>query len=197
MQTAEMTNKDEMTGASEELAVGVIGANEARELLAGDQCQLVDVREPVEFAEERVEGAISMPLGTVAKRCMELDRSQPVVVMCLAGKRGEAGAKRLLAAGFTDVKNLEGGINGWKAAGCAVKREERKGLPLMRQVQLVIGVGVLTGSLLAYFVDVRWALLAAFFGAGLTVAGATGWCGLAILMSKMPWNRVEGCGDGG
>lgn len=194
MQTAEMTKKEEGTGAAEELAVRAISADEARGLLEAGKCQLVDVREPVEFAEERVEGAISMPLGTVEERCVELDRSTPVVVMCLAGKRGEAGAKKLLAAGFGEVVNLEGGINGWKAAGCAVKKSERKGLPLMRQVQLVIGLGVLTGSLLAVFVDVRWAFLPAFFGAGLTMAGATGWCGLAILMSKMPWNRVEGCG---
>jgi len=41
--------------------------------------------------------------------------------------------------------------------------------------------------------------LCAFFGAGLTFAGSTGWCGLAILLSKMPWNRVSGksCGSGG
>ena len=197
MQTEELTTSEVGAAAADEMAVRGIGANEARELLAAGKCQLVDVREPVEFAEERVEGAISMPLGSVAERCEELDRSQPVVVMCLAGKRGETGAKRLLAAGFSDVVNMEGGINGWKAAGCAVKRGERKGLPLMRQVQLVIGSGVLAGSLAAYFVDVRWAFLPAFFGAGLTMAGATGWCGLAILMSKMPWNRVEACGDGG
>jgi hypothetical protein len=45
----------------------------------------------------------------------------------------------------------------------------------------------------------NWVFLCAFFGAGLTMAGSTGWCGLAILMSKMPWNRVPGqssCADG-
>jgi hypothetical protein len=40
-------------------------------------------------------------------------------------------------------------------------------------------------------VNPNWVFLCAFFGAGLTFAGSTGWCGLAILMSKMPWNRVN------
>ena len=67
-----------------------------------------------------------------------------------------------------------------------------KAMPLMQQVQLTIGLGVLTGAILALTVHPNWVFLCAFFGAGLTMAGSTGWCGLAILMSKMPWNRVAG-----
>jgi hypothetical protein len=62
----------------------------------------------------------------------------------------------------------------------------------MQQVQLAIGTGVLSGAVLALTVHPSWVFLCAFFGGGLTMAGATGWCGLAILMSKMPWNRVKG-----
>jgi hypothetical protein len=62
----------------------------------------------------------------------------------------------------------------------------------MQQVQLTIGLGVLTGAILALTVNPNWVFLCAFFGAGLTFAGSTGWCGLAILLSKMPWNRVAG-----
>ena len=68
----------------------------------------------------------------------------------------------------------------------------RKTLPLMQQVQLTIGLGVLTGAILALTVNPHWVFLCAFFGAGLTMAGSTGWCGLAILMSQLPWNRVAG-----
>ena len=56
------------------------------------------------------------------------------------------------------------------------------------------GVLALTGSILALTVNKNFALIPAFLGAGLTLAGSTGWCGLAILLSKMPWNRVEGGG---
>ncbi len=65
----------------------------------------------------------------------------------------------------------------------------------MRQVQLAIGVLAFTGSLLAIFVNPLFAILPAFLGAGLILAGSTGWCGLAILLSKMPWNRCETSGD--
>ena len=69
----------------------------------------------------------------------------------------------------------------------------------MRQVQLTIRTGVLTGAILALTVNPNRVFLCAFFGAGLTFAGSTGWCGLAILLSKMPWNRISGksCGSGG
>ena len=62
----------------------------------------------------------------------------------------------------------------------------------MQQVQITIGLGVLTGVILSRTVHPDWVFLSAFFGAGLVFAGSTGWCGLAILMSKMPWNREIG-----
>ena len=78
----------------------------------------------------------------------------------------------------------------WKELGHPVNKGDKKIMPLMQQVQLTIGLGVLTGAILAVTINPSWVYLCAFFGAGLTMAGSTGWCGLAILMSKMPWNRV-------
>ena len=155
-------------------------------------CCLVDVREPVEHAENHIPGATLIPLGQLEKRSEEIDRSAPVVVMCRSGKRSIEALKKLESLGFEDIRNLEGGILAWKAAGHPVNEGEKKVLPLMQQVQLTIGLGVLTGSILALTANPNWVLLCAFFGAGLTMAGSTGWCGLAILMSKMPWNRVAG-----
>jgi rhodanese-related sulfurtransferase len=155
-------------------------------------CRLVDVREPVEHAEEHIMGAKLIPLSQLEKRASEIDRNSPLVLMCRSGKRGGEALKKLQALGFTDVRNLEGGILAWKAAGLPVGTSGKKVFPLMQQVQLTIGLGVLTGAILALTVNPNWVFLCAFFGAGLTMAGSTGWCGLAILMSKMPWNRVAG-----
>lgn len=164
---------------------------ELKSLLANDCC-LVDVREPVEHAEEHIAGAKLIPLGQLEKRAAEIDRSAPVVVMCRSGKRGMEALKKLEALGISNVRNLEGGMLAWKAAGLPVAKGDQKVFPLMQQVQLTIGLGVLTGAILALTVHPNWVFLCAFFGAGLTMAGSTGWCGLAILMSKMPWNRVAG-----
>ena len=59
----------------------------------------------------------------------------------------------------------------------------------MRQVQIGAGSLILTGTLLSLFVSKGWIGLAMFVGAGLLLAGTTGFCGMAILLEKMPWNR--------
>lgn len=159
--------------------------------VADGNCQLIDVREPVEFVEEHIVGTKLIPLGELERRSTEIAKTMPVVVMCRGGTRGQQGVHKLLTLGFSDVQNLEGGILAWKAAGLPVECASRRGLPLMQQVQLVIGLGVLMGSILALTIHPLFALLAAFFGAGLTLAGSTGWCGLALLLAKMPWNKAS------
>ena len=111
-----------------------------------------------------------------------------------AGRAGAAPRRQLEAAGCDKLVVLEGGLAAWESAGLPVERSPRRVLPLMRQVQLTIGVLALVSSVLALTLDIRFALIPAFLGAGLTMAGATGWCGLAILLSKMPWNRTACCG---
>ena len=168
-----------------------LSPQELASALAAGGCQLIDVREPVEHAEAHVNGAKLISLGQIESRCGEINPQQPVIVMCQAGKRGQTAADKLRKLGFNDVRNLEGGLLAWKAAGMVCVEGTRKCLPLMRQVQLVIGLCVFTGSLLAVFVDPRWAYLPMFFGAGLIFAGSTGFCGLALLLAKMPWNQVS------
>jgi rhodanese-related sulfurtransferase len=167
-----------------------VTASELDRLIRQGGCCLVDVRQPVEFAEEHLSAARSIPLGELTERAEEVGRNQPVIVMCLGGKRSEEARARLAEMGYPDVKSLEGGLLAWKAAGFPVERSQRKCLPLMQQVQLMIGLGTFVGALLAILANPWFAVIPAFFGAGLIMAGATGWCGLALLMGKMPWNRV-------
>lgn len=167
-----------------------ISPGELAKLLASGGCQLVDVREPVEHAEAHVSGCRLIPLAQLEARAGELDPTKPVIVMCQAGKRGQKALETLQRLGFNNVRNLEGGIQAWLSAGQPCAAGSRKVLPLMRQVQLVIGFFVLAGSLLTHFVDPRWIYLPMFFGAGLIFAGSTGFCGLALLLARMPWNRV-------
>lgn len=61
----------------------------------------------------------------------------------------------------------------------------------MRQVQITVGFFVLLASLLAVTVNPAWVYLCMFFGAGLLFAGLSGFCGLALILAKMPWNRPE------
>lgn len=76
----------------------------------GDTGQLIDVREPHEFAEGTIPGATNVPLGELQDRVNELDQERRVVVLCRSGGRSSQASELLTAAGFADVVNLEGGM---------------------------------------------------------------------------------------
>lgn len=164
---------------------------------SGKRVTLIDVRTPVEYQEMHIAGSHLMPLDQLdpAQVKSASTGSERSVLICRSGKRAEQAFEKLRAAGCENLVILDGGVSQWESAGLPLERSTRKHLPLMRQVQLVIGVLALTGSILALTVNKNFAILPAFLGAGLTMAGSTGWCGLAILLSKMPWNKVSGAGS--
>lgn len=85
-----------------------------RRLDLGQDLQLVDVREPHEFAAGGLPNAISIPLGQIARRSHELDPSRETVVYCAVGARSAMAVHRLGQAGFAGrVTNLAGGIVAW------------------------------------------------------------------------------------
>jgi rhodanese-related sulfurtransferase len=85
--------------------------------LVAHPVQIVDVREPEEWAEGRIPGSILMSMGEVALRKRELDPAIPIVTVCRVGARSLYSAEELSAAGFPHVKSLAGGLNAWIAAG--------------------------------------------------------------------------------
>jgi hypothetical protein len=72
-----------------------------------------------------------------------------------------------------------------------VNRGESRVLPLMRQVQITVGFLSAAGAALALTVNLRFALIPLIIGCGLLFAGLTGFCGLAVLLAKMPWNKTS------
>jgi rhodanese-related sulfurtransferase len=167
-----------------------------QDIQSGKRVVLLDVRTPVEHEEMHIAGSRLMPLDKLDAAAVKTATSgaDQCVLVCHSGKRAEQAFEQLRAAGCENLSILEGGVTHWESAGLPLERSTRRHLPLMRQVQLVIGVLALTGSILALTVNKNFAIIPAFLGAGLTMAGSTGWCGLAILLSKMPWNKVGGAG---
>lgn len=78
----------------------------------GEALLLLDVREDWEVAVSNVSGTVHIPMGQVAQRISELDRSKEIVVMCRSGRRSLEVAKYLQQNGFRCV-NLAGGILAW------------------------------------------------------------------------------------
>jgi molybdopterin/thiamine biosynthesis adenylyltransferase/rhodanese-related sulfurtransferase len=102
--------------APEPAAVGDITPIELSERIArGDDFELIDVREPFEWAIARLPGAKHIPLGTLPAALAELDPARETIVYCKGGMRSMAAATQLAAAGFARVSNLTGGIARWSA----------------------------------------------------------------------------------
>ena len=150
---------------------------------------LVDIREADEFARRHVAGAVSRPLSAFEQAHLRIEPGQDVIFTCRTGNRTSVHCARLQASVDGDAWVLEGGVDGWAAAGLPVVADRAAPLELMRQVQIAAGLLVLAGVLLGFTISPILFGLAAFVGAGLTFAGATGWCGMAKLLALMPWNR--------
>jgi rhodanese-related sulfurtransferase len=81
------------------------------------QTLLIDVREPIEYAEGHVPGAVNLPQADLADRLDELPRDQPIYVICQGGNRSLRAAQFLKQMGFERVGSVLGGTAGWSAAG--------------------------------------------------------------------------------
>lgn len=84
---------------------------------------VVDVREPNEWAEGHLEGALHIPLSRLAAHIHRLDPHGQIVTMCQAGARSTIGASLLRANGFSNVLNATGGINAWRQANLPIVKE--------------------------------------------------------------------------
>lgn len=150
---------------------------------------LIDIREPGEYAREHVLGARLVPVATIDRHDFDRDHGKALVFHCRSGNRTATNAARILARDFAEAYQLSGGIDAWKAAGLPTHLDRSAPIELMRQVQIAAGSLVLLGVLLGFLVSPWFFGLSGFVGAGLTFAGATGFCGMARMLAVMPWNR--------
>lgn len=98
-----------------------VGVAELMTLRAGGNAPLIiDVRGPKSWEEGHIDNVRHIPLDEIDARVKELpaDKSKPMVVYCGEGsKLGPAGTAKLQSMGYTNVANLSGGIEAWRAAG--------------------------------------------------------------------------------
>ena len=172
------------------MTVQQIDVNTAKQWLDQHQAVLIDVREPAEHAAQKIKGAKLYPGGYIGgSEVAQVDKK--ILIHCQKGRRGRQVCQKLISENEAlDIYHVDGGIEAWQQAGLPVENSGKKLLPLDRQMQITIGLSVFIFSLLGYFVSPVYALGAAFFGAGLVNAGLTGWCGLAKIIAKMPWNQA-------
>jgi rhodanese-related sulfurtransferase len=160
----------------------------------GGKIDLLDVRTPVEYRELHAADARNVPLDRLnpvaAMQARNSRGDEPLYVICRSGSRGRQACEKFLAAGITNVVNVEGGALAWAECGLPVVRG-MKAISLERQVRIAAGSLVLLGVLLGWLVHPAFVALSAVVGAGLVFAGLTDACGMGLLLARMPWNQVK------
>ncbi len=167
-----------------------VAPEQARELLSGSApCCVLDVRSGLEFETEHVPDSTHVPLDQLERRLDEVRaRDGELLLMCRTGIRAERARGVLAAHGLTVARVVRGGIEAWRAAGCETVRGE-PGMSLERQVRIAAGSLGLAGVVLGFAVHPGFFALSGFVSAGLIFAGITDWCGMGLLLARMPWNR--------
>lgn len=170
-----------------------VDAKTLKKWLDSSEAMVVDVREPAEHEARKIKGATLIPLSGVCKKLLPDTGSKKLILHCGSGKRSANACEKLLAEDPNlEIYNLEGGISAWSEEGNPVIESGKFFLPLDRQVQLVIGITLMIVSLLGYLFTPLLFILTGFIGAGLAMAGITGFCGMAVVIAKMPWNQKSG-----
>jgi len=166
-----------------------IAARDLKRRLDEGSAVLIDIREADEFAREHIVGARLASLSGFDRHDFDRDHGKTAVFACKSGNRTAANASRLLAKGFPQAYALQGGLDGWKAAGLPTYLNRSAPIDMQRQVQIAAGALVVLGVALGFLVSSWFFVLSGLVGAGLLQAGVTGFCGMANLLRLMPWNR--------
>ncbi len=148
---------------------------------------LIDVRTPEEFALEHITWAVNMPLDYFQDHVAELKKLTNIVVYCNSWNSSAQFYKRAEQQGIHSIANLV-----WWLSWCTVcqKTKQKWALPMMQQVQIVAWSIVLIWIILSLLLHNYFIGLSAFVWVWLIFAWSTGWCWLAKLLWRLPWNRV-------
>lgn len=156
---------------------------------------LLDVRSPAEYRAQHVAGARNVPLDqlhpeTLAAQLRQegLQRGDELFLLCQSGQRARRAADQLQQL-LPGVQVIDGGTQACVACGLPTEQAHSNVISIQRQVQISAGSLVLFGVALGTLVHPGWYGLAAFVGAGLTFAGLSDTCAMALLLARMPWNR--------
>jgi rhodanese-related sulfurtransferase len=156
---------------------------------------LVDIREADEHVREQIPGAHHLPLSKLDETALAVHGGQPVIFHCRSGARTTANALRLAGkvSGACQAFIIQGGLEAWKKAGLPVIIDRHQPIELQRQMQIVAGSLALIGTALSLLVSPWFFTVPALVGAGLITAGATGFCSVTWILTRMPWNRAIRC----
>lgn len=165
----------------------------ATELL-GEGARIIDVRSPAEFESVHIPGSYNVPLDLLSEHREELTRSvrDPVILVCASGMRARQADEALRGAGYDRLSVLEGGITAWEQRGQDVIRGAQK-WSLERQVRGAAGALVTIGAVGGLLFWKPLTAISLFVGLGLSFSAISNTCGMAAVLSKLPYNQGATC----
>ena len=171
------------------IAENISAADAVRFVAAGGLPSLIDVRTGAEFDGEHIPGSTLIPLDQIETRADEvMAKPAPRLLLCRSGQRAVTAQKALQKHHLAGLSVIEGGMMAYIAEGGETVKGKAH-LSLERQVRITAGSLVFSGVLMSIFVHPAFLILSGFVGADLIFAGVSDYCGMGILLSKMPWNR--------
>ncbi|HWM39640.1 MAG TPA: rhodanese-like domain-containing protein [Streptomyces sp.] len=158
------------------------------------RASVIDVRTPGEYGSGHIPGAFNIPLDRLDEALPALRTATEdgeVIVVCASGARSRTASERLAAEGIT-AASLDGGTAAWSEGGHPLDRPagSRAVWPMERQVRLTAGSLVLLGLLLDLVLPGA-RVLSLLIGAGLVFSALSNTCGMAAVLSKLPYNRRQ------
>lgn len=161
------------------------------EVAASANMHILDVCTPAEFAALHIPGSFNVPLDRLDPDMLKatIGTEAEIYCVCQTGTRSQLAADMLRAAAFRRVVHADGGTNAWVAAGLPVERSAQRTISMERQVRIAAGLLVLLGVLAGALLHPVGYWFAAAIGAGLAYSGLANFCGMSILLARMPWNQ--------
>ena len=161
---------------------------------------LIDVRSQMEYQTQHIKDSFNIPLDNISPESVgcflaehNFKNDESVYLICKSGMRSKMAQQKLEALTRSTIC-IDGGIDDMtNDNNIQFNKGTSNIISLERQVRIATGSLTLTGIILGAFVHPAAYSLSAFVGAGLMVAGITDWCGMGLLIAKMPWNKVHSC----
>ena len=153
-------------------------------------CIVLDVRTPAEFAEGHIDGAINIELSALTGNEKILQNKDKIFTVCKGGVRAGKACQKVADVLSQKMYVVEGGMDGWSSCNLPIKVSKSFKFSIMQQMQIIVGFCVVVGSILALTICRMFAVIPLFFGLGLLFAGLSGACLLVKLLGKLPWNKV-------
>lgn len=150
---------------------------------------ICDIRSAQEFARERIPASINVPVDQLESFDFSKCKKN-VLFLCRSGMRTQTALPLIRAKNIAQAACLEGGLEKWKEAGLPIVKNKHVPIDMMRQVQIIAGSMILVGLLGFATISPYFLLLPLVVGIGQVIAGVTGFCGMAKLLARLPFNKL-------